>query len=335
MSTSRIASLKRKLGIAVAGSVAAASLAAAPAHAAVNGTIYANGLNTPGGGVWMGSHLWVSDHVSGLCRLDKNATTGKFTINAATCSLPVASVGQPSFDAATNSVYVPDNSSKGTTVARLKFDPVSETVRPSASISVGAFGARPSSTALGPDGSLYVGFTRGNNLVRVANPASAPSASLVGTTAAGGAAGLAVANASDGSLAPALYVAEGGGVSEIDNPAACAGSCAAFMTNIVPQTVVNGKVILWETTAIAATDANTLYVAKWAPHDFGPKVTIVQDTISTGSVVDYSTSYTAPDGKLQPWTTVSSLSANPAGGLFVGHDPTNGGTNGALISSLP
>jgi hypothetical protein len=32
---------------------------------------------------------------------------------------------------------------------------------------------------------------------------------------------------------------------------------------------------------------------------------------------------------------VSSLSPNPAGGLFVGHDPTNGGTNGALISSLP
>jgi hypothetical protein len=283
----------------------------------------------------MGSHLWVSDHVSGLCRLDRNATTGKFAINAATCSLPVAAVGQPSFDPATSSVYVPDNSSKGTSVARLTFDPISETVRPSGAISVGAFGSRPTSTVLGPDGSLYVGFTRDNNIVRVADPATAPSASLVGTTAAGGAAGLAVANASDGSLNVALYIAEGSGVSEIDNPAACTGACAAFMTNIVPQNVVNGKVIAWETTAITAPDPNTLYVAKWAPHDFGPKTTIVQDTISTGTVVDYSTSYTAPDGKLQPWTTVSSLSPNPAGGLFVGHDPTNGGTNGALISRLP
>jgi hypothetical protein len=161
----------------------------------------------------------------------------------------------------TNSVYVPDNSSKGTSVARLTFDPVSETLRPSGAISVGAFGSRPTSTAMGPDGSLYVGFTRGNNVVRVADPANVPSVSLVGTTAAGGAAGLAVANASDGSLNAALYIAEGGGVSEIDNPATCAGACAAFLTNIVPQNVVNGKVIAWETTAITAPDPNTLYVA--------------------------------------------------------------------------
>ena len=327
-------SLKSKARLALVGSVAAASLAAAPAQAAVNGTIYGNGLNTPGGSVWMGSHLWVSDHVSGLCRLDANAATGKFAINAATCSLPVASTGQPSFDAATNSVYVPDNSAKGTTVARLTFDPVTETVRLAGAIGVGAFGTRPASTALDAAGNLYVGFTKAANVVRVANPATAPSVALAGTTVAGGAAGLAVANASNGSLTPALYVAEGGGVSEIDNPGACAGACAAFMTSIVPQPTINGKVIAYETTAIAATSPTSLYVAKWAPHDFGPKATIVQYTPG-GAPVDYSTGYTAPDGKLQPWTSVTSLAANPAGGLFVGHDPTNGGTNGALISTLP
>jgi hypothetical protein len=32
---------------------------------------------------------------------------------------------------------------------------------------------------------------------------------------------------------------------------------------------------------------------------------------------------------------VTDLAPNPAGGLFVAHDPTNGGTNGALISRLP
>lgn len=339
MLTSRMHSLKSKARLALVGSVAAASLAAAPAQAAPVGTIYANGipsaggLVTPAGTVWMGSHLWVSDHTQGLCRLDQNAATGKFNINAATCSLPVGETGQPSFDAATNSVYVPDASSKGTSVARLVFDPLSETVRPTASMSVAAFGSRVTSSTLGSDGNLYVAFKKDGNVVRISNPSgAAPSVSLVGT--AGGASGLAFANASNGSLAPALYIAEGAGVSEIDNPGTCAGSCAAFMTNIVPQTTVNNKVIAWETTAIAATDANTLYVAKWAPHDFGPKTTIVQYTAGAPAAVDYSTDYTAPDGKLQPWTTVSSLSVNPAGGLFVGHDPTNGGI-GSLISTLP
>jgi hypothetical protein len=64
-------------------------------------------------------------------------------------------------------------------------------------------------------------------------------------------------------------------------------------------------------------------------------VTIVKYTISTRSVVDSPTSYMAPEGKLQPWTTVTDLALSPAGGLFVSHDPTNGGTNGALVSTLP
>jgi hypothetical protein len=106
------------------------------------------------------------------------------------------------------------------------------------------------------------------------------------------------------------------------------------MTGIAPQTIVNGKPILWETLDVVAATPDVLYVAKWAPHDFGPKVTIVRYTLSTQSGVDYSTSYVAPDGKLQPWTTVSDLSLDPAGGLFVSHDPTNGGTNGALVSKL-
>ena len=43
--------------------------AASPAAVAVSsGAIYAGALNTPGGSVWMGSHLWATDHVNGLCR---------------------------------------------------------------------------------------------------------------------------------------------------------------------------------------------------------------------------------------------------------------------------
>lgn len=143
-------------------SVAAPTTGASPAGAAVSGSIDATGLNSPGATVAMGSHLWVSDHVNGFCRLDNTTATGKFTINLATCS--TAQVG----------------------AARLR-----------------------------------------------------------------------------------------------------------------------------------------------------PRVTIVRDTVSTGAAVDYSTDYVAPDGKLQPWTPVTDLALNPAGGLFVSHDATNGGTNGSLVSTLP
>ena len=90
-----------------------------------------------------------------------------------------------------------------------------------------------------------------------------------------------------------------------------------------------------QTVDVVAASPGVLDVAKWAPHDLGTKTTIEQYTVSTAAKVDYSTSYTAPDGKLQPWTSVSDLAVNPAGGLYVSHDPTNGGTNGAVVSRLP
>jgi hypothetical protein len=328
-----------RLRIAFAGAVCALlSLAVSPAMAA-NGSIYANAINSPGGTVFMGSHLWVSDHVQGFCRLDKNATTGKFAVNAATCSTAAASPGQPTFDPATNSVYVPDNSTKGRAVYRLKFNPVSETL--SSPVALGATaivaGTKPTATALGPDGNLYVGFIKSGQILRISAPSGVnPPAQFVASTSdGGGAAGLTFANATDGSPTTSLYLAEGGGISEVTDAVNCAGACVASMTAIAPQTVVNGKPILWETLDVVAAGPDILYVAKWAPHDLGNKVTIVAYTISAGSGVDYSTSYVAPDGKLQPWTIVSDLALNPAGGLFVSHDPTNGGTNGALVSSLP
>ncbi len=328
-----------RMRLALVAAVAALlSIAVSPALAA-NGSIYANGLNSPGGTVFMGSHLWAADHVNGFCRLDKNATTGKFTINLATCNTAAASPGQPTFDAATNSVYVPDNSTQGKAVIRLKFNPVNETVGSPVALgsSVIVAGTKPTSTALGPDGNLYVGFIRSGKILRITNPSGATqTAQYIGSTTDGrGAAGLAFANATDGSLTTSLYLAEGGGISEIANATSCTGACLASMTQIAPQTVVNGKPIAWETLDVVAAGPDVLYVAKWAPHDFGPKVTIVKYTISTQSAVDYSTNYVAPDGKLQPWTTVSDLALNPAGGLFVSHDPTNGGTNGALVSTLP
>jgi hypothetical protein len=320
-----------KLSLAVAGVVAAIA-AASPATAAVTGSIVASGLNSPGGTVQLGTHQWIADHVSGFCRLDPNPATGKLAINTATCNTAALSPGQPAFDPATNSVYVPDNSTKGTGVYRLTFNPTTETVRTSALLgsNVIAAGAKPTATALSADGTaLYVGSIRSGNIVKITNPATALAGQVIGRTSDGrGASGLAIANHSDGTLGSSLYLAEGGGVSELD----LATGGVATLTGIVPQTVVGGKAIAWETLDVVAASPDVLYVAKWAPHDFGPKVTIAQYTLSTGTGIDYSTTYTAPDGKPQPWTTVTDLTLNPAGGLFVSHDPTNGGTNGSLLS---
>jgi hypothetical protein len=335
----------RRRGVTVATLGTGLALAlASPAAAAVNGSIAATGLNAPAT-VKIGADLWVADHVSGFCRLDP-AATGKLTINAATCNTAAPAPGQPSFDPATNSVYVPDNSTQGTGVVRLAYNPATRTVAASGKLTTGPAGSKPTATTLSADGStLYVGSIKSGNIVKVDNPSGSildpatgtrvPVAPTVnqafGTTSDGrGAAGLAIANHSNGTPGSSLYVAEGGGVSELD----LATGGAAFLTGIVPSPTVNGKVIAYETLDVVAASPNVLYVAKWAPHDFGPKVTIVQATLSTGANVDYSNSYTAPDGKLQPWTTVTDLSLNPAGGLYVSHDPTNGGTNGAVVSSL-
>ena len=324
-----------KLALALAGSAAAVAVAAAPASAAVTGSMLATGLNSPGGTVRLGGHLWVADHVNGFCRLDPNAATGKLAINTATCNTAALSPGQPAFDPVTNSVYVPDNSTKGNGVYRLSFNPTTETVRTSALLGsdVIVAGNKPTSTVLSADGTaLYVGSIRGGNLVKIANPATSAAGQVIGRTSDGrGASGLAIANHSDGTPGSSLFVAEGAGVSELD----LATGGVATLTGIVSQTVVGGKPILWETLDVVAATPDVLYVAKWAPHDLGNKVTIEQYTLSTATGVDYSTSYTAPDGKPQPWTTVTDLALNPTGGLLVSHDPTNGGTNGSVVSTLP
>ena len=324
-----------KLSTVLVASVAAVAVAAGPASAAVTGSITATGLNTPGGTVRLGGHLWVADHVSGFCRLDPNAATGKLAINLATCNTAALAPGQPAFDPVTNSVYVPDNSTKGTGVYRLSFDPLTETVRTSALLGSNVFaaGQKPTATALSADGTaLYVTSIRGANVVKIADPATSITGQVIGVTAEGrGAAGITIANHSDGTAGSSLYLAEGGGVSELN----LATGGVATPTGIVPQTVVGGKPIAWETVDIVAATPDVLYVAKWAPHDLGTKTTIAQYTLSTATNTDYSTTYTAPDGKAQPWTTVSDLAQNPAGGLFVSHDPTNGGTNGAVVSTLP
>ncbi len=110
-------------------------------------------------------HLWVADHLRGLCMVD---TTTQALVGA-TCNVSALSPGQPSFDPIRNLVYVPDNSAKSAGVVRLDWDPVTESFVGDTMLAstAGLAGNRPTASALGPDGKLYVGFLKNGSVVRV------------------------------------------------------------------------------------------------------------------------------------------------------------------------
>ena len=77
--------MKRKLRYSVVAGVAGVLLASGLLSVSVSsiqrtwsvtptGSLYAIGVTQPGGALWLGNHLWVSDQVQGFCRIDTPAT---------------------------------------------------------------------------------------------------------------------------------------------------------------------------------------------------------------------------------------------------------------------
>lgn len=318
-----------RAGVALAAAGLALLIAALPADA-VTSSLYAPGLTAPGGMVWMGSHLWVSDHLQGFCRLDGPTTSGTYAINPATCNAAASVPGQPGFQADRGFVYVPDTVSNSQGVWRLTFDPVSETVfgavalpnlGPGAMLAMsqgsgtllamyqGSGGARPSAVAVGPDHNLYVASFGTSDLKRVNNPGGGTGALTVqqiGRTASGsGASGLTFVGSD-------LYVAELGVISVVRNATGCQPStpCDAYATPIVvsmPSALTSDAInVLW----FADTPVNTS--------------NIVSYTVSTGSQAVYTSS-----GLLAPTTATlfsfaTALALDPTGHLYIGDDPSGG-----------
>lgn len=176
-------------------------------------------LTSLGGVLRIGNDLWVADHLFGLCRLDDGV------LNANTCNLSAVSPGQPSFDPATNFVYVPDNSAKGKGVWRLRYNPSSRTLSTAGSTTLGSKvlnGNRPTATALTPDGRrLFVTSLKNGNVIAIDNPSSSSVGDVVGQTGDGRrATSLTLANGS-------LYLAENGGVTVMDVTCSKTSPCKA------------------------------------------------------------------------------------------------------------
>ena len=94
--------------------VIAALVGAGPASAATQSTVATN-VTAPNGGVMLtgangSKHLWVPDHLNGVCRVDAAG------LNQNTCALFLGTnavkPGQLSFDPVNNYLYIPDLSAK-------------------------------------------------------------------------------------------------------------------------------------------------------------------------------------------------------------------------------
>ncbi len=171
----------------------------ASANAQITTFQFASGVSGPSGGVVLNGsgispatgnllrHLWSADPVNGLCRLDPDIDTpGSHAINPATCVTTAAgaalNTGELSFDPTSNNIYAADLGGKSNGILRLHFLAGSDSghgLIDKANIQVVGAGCgiganNPTAAALGPDGSLYVGFKRVSNIMRILAPQTEP-----------------------------------------------------------------------------------------------------------------------------------------------------------------
>src|SRR4051794_29070501 len=247
-STQASARLNRRTRAVLAGAVAVtAALGGASAAQATTTSPVASPLTSPNGGLVLAgrtsTHVWVSDHINGVCRVDGSA------INPSTCVISVAGSqlkpGQLSFDPATSNIYVPDLSSKSIGVARLTFNPAGDGGAGSIGLfdrnvvlpNCGLGGNLPQGSAMGPDGALYIAQRKSNTILKVRNPATTTACSdkvTIGQSTPGSR--LTFSLGFDGSD---LYTTDNRSLGRIPNATTCAGGCAAssigFGTIVAPN----------------------------------------------------------------------------------------------------
>jgi hypothetical protein len=292
--------------------------------------------NTPGGAVVVGSNLYTGDGAQGFRHWTPADAANPDPINSGILvfdptigysfggtglCLPFCQVGQIAYDGNQTAYLATYDHAKGngaTTpgVWRVSIDPATgqlfgETLLvPNAGLS----GNLPTSIAYGPDGNVYVGFLKNDNVVRIVNPTAFPPdpAQVVQS----------VGKAPNGAQIRAmafvkgdLYLAETQGLAVIRNAASCTGGC-----NAVPLAVGFAGVTH---VGLTTDGVDRLYVsinnAVW------------RYTISSGAMKLVATGGTDPSGAALSFLFVKGhtnlLQLDRLGNLWVGDDPSDGTAN--------
>lgn len=122
-------------------------------------------------------HLWVTDGVQGLCRIDPDIDTpGAHSINQATCLSSQVRPSVLTFDPVNSLLYTADTGKLG--LVSLHYLAAGDNGQGSIdqlgitaiAVNCGIFGNQPDSLALGPDAAIYIGFRKNGNIVRVPGP---------------------------------------------------------------------------------------------------------------------------------------------------------------------
>jgi hypothetical protein len=290
----------------------------------------------PGGFLFDGSQMWVSDASQGLCRMDGGGGGGvSFTLT--NCVKPStnnpavgAVVGQPAYDPATGFAYLPDSSSASKGIWRYTFSPggggggggtFNTPVNIAATAGLG--GQRPGAISLGPDGNLYVSMAGNSSIRRVHTPAAnAQTVDSMTTTLDGKpAGGLAIVGVQ-------LWVAEGDGVLVIPDPVGCGTQCrGALNTQLIGGIGVSAGGFTPTLSISFDRLSGTLYL--------GTQTGIYRDKVNTGAVDFYSGSFVNNAGT-GLFSNVTAVGFDNLGNAFLVDDPTAGQTaGGAALYMVP
>ena len=307
----------------LAALVLAANCAGAPGAIAVTGITTSS--SAPGGFIYDGTRMWVTDATKGLCRMDPAGGGGgggaAFTLS--NCILPPtnsltvkASLGAPVFDLATGFVYLPDMSTASKGIWRYAFNGSNFNSSPGVNIAATAgLGAlRPGIVTLGDDGNLYTSMTANATFVRINLPAgAAQTVDKMGTTLSGAPArGLAF-------VGPQLWIADTDGETMIPGAAGCGTKC---------RPTLNTQVGVPNPLSIAFDAVNSfVYI--------GTSFGVFQHNRLTGQTVLYSKFWKSGlvTGLL---SNVNGLGLDTAGNLYYVDDPTASQVvGGATAYSVP
>jgi hypothetical protein len=303
--------------------------------------------------VLINGHLWVGDHVMGLCPLDAAPDT-LHAVNGDGCDPNgvVGSPGQPAFDAINNFVYVPDNSTKSAGVWRLTYHPDTNTVDNPILMDPGLAGLKADALALGPDmngvpnGALYVGNLKEAGIRRINNVLDPNTRNQWTEVIAQTTDGRGI-NGSMAFVGNDLYLPENRGLTVIRNAPACFSfECFPELITIPGVTFVNSVTSDGQDKVYFATN---LVPAGAAPKGGGltSQAVIYRYSASSNTSIVFETQGMNPGGAAatedctlsctrpaDPWTVPGQPTAlffvlgmyydQPSGTLYIGDDPLAG-----------